>query len=387
MYDGEYEVAISYELARSFNSNRAGQLLKFSGVYKLSIMQFSAAQVAMLINGSVEGDGSVTVGSFGKIEEAQKGQLAFLANPKYEDYLYSTCASVVIVNHTLELRQPVQSTLIRVADAYTAFASLLHKYQEIMTQQLSGIQEPSYVASTASLGENVFLGAFAYLSENVKIGNNVKIFPGVFLGNNVQVADNTIIHAGVKIYHDCQVGANVTIHAGTVIGSDGFGFAPQADGTYQKVPQIGNVVIEDYVEIGANTTIDRATIGSTIIRTGAKLDNLIQIAHNAEIGKNTVIAAQAGVSGSTKIGSYVQIGGQAGIVGHVQIADGSRINAQSGVTKSIKTKNTAVTGTPAFDYTSSLRSQAMTRNLPDMEKRIAELEKLVQQLIEERVNV
>ncbi|RXK83350.1 UDP-3-O-(3-hydroxymyristoyl)glucosamine N-acyltransferase [Filimonas effusa] len=350
-------------------------------------MQFSAAQVAMLINGSVEGDGSVTVGSFGKIEEAQKGQLAFLANPKYEDYLYSTCASVVIVNNTLELRQPVQSTLIRVADAYTAFASLLHKYQEIMTQQLSGIQEPSYVALTASMGENVFLGAFAYVSENVKIGNNVKIFPGVFLGNNVQVGDNTIIHAGVKIYHDCKVGANVTIHAGTVIGSDGFGFAPQADGTYQKVPQIGNVVIEDYVEIGANTTIDRATIGSTMIRTGAKLDNLIQIAHNAEIGKNTVIAAQAGVSGSTKIGSHVQIGGQAGIVGHLQIADGSRINAQSGVTKSIKTKNTAVTGTPAFDYTSSLRSQAMTRNLPDMEKRIAELEKLVQQLIEERVNI
>jgi UDP-3-O-[3-hydroxymyristoyl] glucosamine N-acyltransferase len=348
-------------------------------------MQFSAVQIAMLINGVVEGNGDVTVHSFGKIEEAVSGQLAFLANPKYEEYLYTTRASVVIVNESQELKEPVEPTLIRVPDAYSAFATLLHKYQEIMTQQLSGIQQPSFIAPSARLGEQVFIGAFAYIAENAVIGNNVKIFPGVFLGNNVQVGDNTILHPGVKIYHDCVIGKQVTIHAGTVIGGDGFGFAPQADGTYKKIPQIGNVVVEDHVEIGCNTTIDRATIGSTIIRAGAKLDNLIQIAHNAEIGNNTVIAAQAGISGSTKIGSNVQVGGQAGIVGHLHIADGSRINAQSGVTKSIKVPNSAVTGTPAYEYTSSLRSQAISRNLPEMERRLAELEKLVQQLLAERV--
>jgi UDP-3-O-[3-hydroxymyristoyl] glucosamine N-acyltransferase len=216
------------------------------------------------------------------------------------------------------------------------------------------------------------------------VGNNVKIFPNVYLGDNVRVGDNSIIHPGVKIYHDCVIGKNVTIHAGTVIGSDGFGFAPQKDGSFKKVPQIGNVVVQDFVEIGANATIDRATIGSTIIKSGAKLDNLIQIAHNVEVGNNTVIAAQAGVSGSTKIGNNVMIGGQAGIVGHIQIADGSKINAQSGVSKSIKTPNAAVTGSPAFEYTSALRSQAVSRKLPDLEKRIKELEKLVQQLLAER---
>ena len=208
-----------------------------------------------------------------------------------------------------------------------------------MTENLNGIQQPTYIATTAKTGENIFIGAFAYLGENVVIGNHVKIFPNVFLGNNVVIGDNTILHPGVTIYHDCKIGMNVTIHAGTVIGSDGFGFAPQADGTYKKVPQIGNVIIEDYVEIGANAAIDRATIGSTIIKSGAKLDNLIQVAHNVEIGNNTVIAAQAGISGSTKMGKNVMIGGQAGIVGHLQIADGVKINAQSGVSKSIKNPN------------------------------------------------
>lgn len=348
-------------------------------------MQFSAVQIALLINGKVEGNEAVTVNSFGKIEEAAAGQLTFLANPKYEDFLYTTQASIVIINESLELKQPVEATLIRVADAYSAFATLLNKYQELATQQLAGIQQPSFIAPSAKLGENVYIAAFAYLSEKVLVGNNVKIFPGVFLGNNVVIGDNTILHPGVKIYHDCVIGKNVTIHAGTVIGGDGFGFAPQTDGSYKKIPQIGNVVVEDYVEIGCNASIDRATIGSTIIKAGAKLDNLIQIAHNVEIGNNTVIAAQAGVSGSTKVGSHVQIGGQAGIVGHLHIADGSRINAQSGVTKSIKTPNSAVTGTPAHDYTSALRSQAVGRNLPEMEKRLAELEKLVQQLLTEKV--
>ncbi len=348
-------------------------------------MVFTAAQIAQLINGKVEGDPATAVRSFGKIEEAVMGQLAFLANPKYEEHLYTTAASIVIINEAQELKQPVGAALIRVQDAYTAFATLLAKYQEIESQQLTGVQEPAYVSATARLGENLFIGAFAWLGENVVIGNHVKIHPQVYIGNNVKIGDHTILHPGVKIYHDCIIGQHVTIHAGSVIGSDGFGFAPQSDGSFKKVPQIGNVRVEDHVEIGANATIDRATIGSTIIRTGAKLDNLIQIAHNVEVGHDTVIAAQAGVSGSTKIGSHVMIGGQAGIVGHIQIADGSRINAQSGVSKSIKLPNSAVTGSPAFDYTSALRSQALSRNLPELEKRLKELEELVKQLLAERV--
>lgn len=348
-------------------------------------MQFTAAQIATIVNGKVEGDSAVTVKSFGKIEEAKQGQLSFLANPKYEDFLYQTQASVVILSNKYELKQPIHATVVRVEDAYGAFATLLNKYQELKTQALSGVEQPSFIAGSAKLGENVYVAAFAYISENAVIGNNVKIFPNVFIGANVKVDDNTILHSGVKIYHECVIGKNVTVHAGTVIGGDGFGFAPQADGTYKKVPQIGNVVIEDFVEVGANATIDRATIGSTLVKKGAKLDNLIQIAHNVEVGNNTVIAAQAGVSGSTKLGNNVLIGGQAGIVGHITIADGSRINAQSGVSKAIKTPNTAVTGSPAHDYTSALRSQAVSRNLPELEKRVAELEKMIQQLLAERV--
>jgi UDP-3-O-[3-hydroxymyristoyl] glucosamine N-acyltransferase len=350
-------------------------------------MQFTAAQIAILVNGKVEGDATASVGSFGKIEEAKPGQLSFLANPKYEDFLYTTGASVIIISNSYQLRQEINATLIRVEDAYSAFAILLNKYQELKTQALTGVQQPSFISDSAKLGEQVYVAAFAYVSDNVVIGNNVKIFPDVFLGNNVSIGDNTILHSGVKIYHDCLIGKNVTVHAGTIIGGDGFGFAPQADGSYKKVPQIGNVIIEDFVEIGANATIDRATIGSTLVKSGAKLDNLIQIAHNVEVGNNTVIAAQAGVSGSTKVGNNVMIGGQAGIVGHIVIADGSRINAQSGVSKAIKNPNTAVTGTPAYEYNSALRSQAVTRNLPELEKRVAELEKMIQQLIEEKEKV
>jgi UDP-3-O-[3-hydroxymyristoyl] glucosamine N-acyltransferase len=350
-------------------------------------MQFTAAQIAILVQGRIEGDPSATVDSFGKIEEAQNHQLAFLANPKYEEFLYTTRASVIIINEAQTLKEPVPATLIRVPDAYSAFAALLAKYQEMMREQLSGIEEPSRISPSAILGKHVFVGAFTYIGDEVRIGNNVKLFPGVYLGNNVQVGDNTILYPGVKIYNDCIIGKNVTIHAGTIIGADGFGFAPQPDGSYKKIPQIGNVVIEDTVEIGANTTIDRATIGSTIIRAGAKLDNLIQVAHNVDVGSNTVVAAQAGISGSTKIGSNVQIGGQAGIVGHIQIADGARINAQSGVSKSIRTPQAAVTGSPAYEYTTALRSQAISRNLPALEKRVAELEKLVQQLLHEKIDL
>jgi UDP-3-O-[3-hydroxymyristoyl] glucosamine N-acyltransferase len=346
-------------------------------------MNFPAAQISLLINGKIEGDPSVVVNSFGKIEEAKEQQLTFFANPKYEDFLYTTQASVVILNESYELKQPVNATLIRVPDAYTAFAMLLSKYQEIMQQQLTGIQQPVYIAKTAAYGQNVFIGAFAYLGENVKVGNNTKIYPNAYIGDNVTIGDNTVIHPGVKIYHDCVVGNHVTIHGGTVIGSDGFGFAPQADGSFAKVPQIGNVKIEDNVEIGANATIDRATIGSTLIKSGAKLDNLIQIAHNVEIGNSSVIAAQAGISGSTKIGNGVMIGGQAGIVGHIQLGDGAKVNAQSGVSKSLE-PGKAVTGSPAYDYTAALRSQAVNRRLPELEKRVKELETLIKQLIAEK---
>ena len=346
-------------------------------------MNFPASQINLLVNGKIEGDPDVVVNSFGKIEEAKEQQLTFFANPKYEEYLYRTRASVIIVNESYELKQPIKATLIRVPDAYSAFAILLGKYQQIMQQQLTGIQQPCYIAKTATYGENVFIGAFAYLGENTSIGNNTKIYPNAYIGDNVTIGENSIIHPGVKIYHDCIVGSNVTIHGGTIIGSDGFGYAPQADGSFAKVPQLGNVKIEDDVEIGANTTIDRATIGSTLIKKGAKLDNLIQVSHNVEIGYSSVIAAQAGISGSTKIGNGVMIGGQAGIVGHIQLGDGSKVNAQSGVSKSLE-PGKAVTGSPAYDYTAALRSQAVNRRLPELEKRVKELELLVKQLLAEK---
>ena len=344
------------------------------------MMRFTAAQIAAVVGGRVEGDPDCTVESFSKIEEARPGQLAFLANPKYEDHLYTTEASVVIVNDSLETKGAVKASLIRVTDSYSAFAKLLHIYQEMRNRQLTGIEQPSYISPSARIGENVYIGAFSYIGEHAEVGDNTKVFPQVYIGSHAKVGSDTILHPGVKVYHECVIGSHVTIHAGTVIGSDGFGFAPQSDGSYSKVPQIGNVVVEDHVEIGANTCIDRATMGSTVIRSGAKLDNLIQVAHNVEVGGDTVIAAQVGVSGSTKIGRRVMIGGQAGIVGHIRIADGSRINGQSGVSKSMKTPDQAVTGTPAFEYGEALRAQAVFRNLPEMEKRIKELERILHQL-------
>jgi UDP-3-O-[3-hydroxymyristoyl] glucosamine N-acyltransferase len=349
-------------------------------------MQFTAAQIALLINGKTEGDPSAAVTGFGKIEEAQNGQISFLANPKYEEYLYTSGASIIIINENLETKQAVAATLIRVPDAYTAFATLLTKYQELMTQQLSGIQEPSYIAKSVKMGEQVFVGAFSYLGENVSVGNHVKIFPGTVIGDHVQIGDHTVLHPGVKIYHDCVIGSHVVMHAGVVIGADGFGFAPQVDGGYKKIPQIGNVIIEDFVEIGANTTIDRATMGSTIIRQGVKLDNLIQIGHNVEIGSNTVIAALTGISGSTKVGKNVMMGGQVGLVGHITIADGTKIAGQSGLMKSVREPNKSFIGSPAMDVSLALRSQVIIRNLPDLEKRLADLEKQVQQLLAERID-
>lgn len=338
-------------------------------------MQFTAAQIAMIINGRVEGNEHAAVASFGKIEDAKEGQLAFLSNLKYEEYLYTTKATIVIVNESLELKQPTHATLLRVADAYAAFATLMNRYQALIDEQLVGIQQPYYIAPTASFGSQVYIAAFAYIGENVVIGKNVKIYSGVVIGNNTTIGDNCVLYPGVKIYHDCVIGNRVIIHAGSVVGSDGFGFAPLADGSYKKIPQIGNVIIEDDVEIGANVTIDRATMGSTIIGKGVKLDNLVQIAHNVEVGSDTVMAAQVGISGSTKVGKRVVIGGQAGIIGHVTIADGTKINGKSGVSKSIKTPNTAITGTPADNFMTMKRLEALIRNLPDLEKRVKELEK------------
>lgn len=344
-------------------------------------MQFTALQIATLINGKIDGNPDAKVSSVAKIEEAIEGTLSFIANPKYEEYLYSTKASIIIVNDSLELTQPVHTTLIRVKDAYSGFAFLLEKYNEIISQSgKTGIEQPSFIAETAKIGKDVYIGAFSYIGENVTIADQVKIYPGCYIGNNAVIKANSTLYAGVKVYEECTLGCRVVIHSGTVIGGDGFGFAPQKDGSYKKVPQIGNVIIEDDVEIGANTTIDRATMGSTYIRKGVKLDNLIQIAHNVEINENTVIAAQTGVSGSTKVGKNCVVGGQVGIVGHIQIADGTKINAQSGLSKSVNTPDVALNGTPAFDYKSSLKSQAIFRNLPELQQRLLKLEETVQEL-------
>lgn len=349
-------------------------------------MQFSAAQIAALIGARVEGNPDLKITTIAKIEEGKEGTLSFIANPKYEHYLYETQASIIIVNDTLQVEQPVKATLLRVPDAYAAFATLLEKYNALRTSGnvKTGIEQPSYISENATLGKDVYIGAFAYIGQRAQIGDNVKIFPGAYVGDDVVIEEGSILHAGAKIYHQSRIGRRAIIHSGVVIGADGFGFAPQPDGVYKKVPQMGNVIIEDDVEIGANTTIDRATIGATRIRKGAKLDNMIQIAHNVDIGEGTVIAAQTGISGSTKIGRHCMIGGQVGIVGHIQIADGTKINAQSGVSKSITAINTSLTGSPAFDYRSALKSQAIVRHLPEILARIQQLEDNLSRLSTEK---
>ena len=344
-------------------------------------MQFTAQQIATLLQGKLEGDPTAKVSNVAKIEEAENGSLSFIANPKYEEYLYTSKASIIIINESLEILKPVSANLIRVKDAYSSFALLLEKYAEIISGGTkTGIEDPSYISATATIGKDVYIGAFSYIGENAVIGDDVKIYPGCYIGNNVVLGAKTKIYSGVKIYDECRLGDQVVIHSGTVIGGDGFGFAPLKDGGYKKIAQIGNVIIEDDVEIGANTTIDRATMGSTIIRKGVKLDNLIQVAHNVEIGDNTVIAAQTGISGSAKVGKNCVIGGQVGMVGHIQLADGTRINAQSGISKSVAAPYTVLNGSPAFDYKSSLKSQAIFRNLPELQQRLLRLEETVQEL-------
>ena len=341
-------------------------------------MEFTARQISEILSGTISGDPDAKVSRLSKIEEGTPGSLSFLANPKYTEFIYTTKASVVIVSADFVPEQEISATLIRVADAYASFARLLEMYNQI-SRDKKGIEQPSYVSESAKLGSDVYVGAFAYIGLNASIGNHVKVYPGAYVGDNVTIGDGTTLFAGVKVYSDCQIGAACTLHAGVIIGADGFGFAP-ASGSYQKVAQIGNVIIEDHVEIGAGTTIDRATLGSTIIRKGVKLDNLIQIAHNVEIGENTVIAAQTGVAGSTKIGRDCMIGGQAGIVGHLTIADGTKIAAQSGVGTSVTESGQILQGSPAFPISDYRRTYVVFKKLPDLDKRIIELEKMLQEL-------
>ena len=342
-------------------------------------MQFTAHEIGLLLNGTVEGNPDATVNQLAKIEEAFSGALSFLANPRYEQFLYSTNASVVIINRELVLTAPINCTVVRVDNAYTAFSVILEKYNTLKLDK-KGIEQPCFIDPSAKIGEGVYIGAFSYIGPGVILGNNTKIYPNSYLADNVTIGNNTTLFAGVKIYFDCIIGSNVIIHANTVIGSDGFGFAPRPDGSYLKVSQIGNVTIADDVEIGANTTIDRATMGSTIIGKGVKLDNLVQIAHNVEIAANTVIAAQSGISGSTKIGENVIIGGQVGLVGHITIAKGSQIQAQSGISSSIKEEGKKWAGTPAVGFTNNLRSQVVINRLPELEKKVNELEKIIAEL-------
>lgn len=338
-------------------------------------MEFTANQIAGLLNGKVEGNGDVKVSSLAKIEEGKAGSLCFLSNKLYTNFAYTTDASVIIINTNFELDKPVKPTctLIRVEDAYGSFAKLLEMYYEIK-QNKKGIEQPSFISPSAKLGSDCYVAAFAYIGENVKIGNNVKIYPHVFIGDGTTIGDNCTFFSGVKIYHDCVIGNHCTVHASTVIGSDGFGFAPNSENNYKKVPQIGNVIIEDHVEIGSNTSIDRATMGSTIIRKGAKLDNLIQIAHNVEIGENTVLAGGAFVAGSAKIGKNVMMGGQAGVVGHITIADGVKIAGQSGVGSTIEKEGEIVQGSPAFAIGDYRRSYVLFRSLQKLNDRIRTLE-------------
>jgi UDP-3-O-[3-hydroxymyristoyl] glucosamine N-acyltransferase len=339
-------------------------------------MEFTVAQIAGILGGEIEGDANAVVNTLAKIEEGKEKSLTFLANPAYTEFIYTTKATAAIVSKTFVAEKPITATLIRVDKPYESFALLLETYNQIKHNK-KGIEQPSFIAENATIGNDVYVGAFAYIGSNVILGNNVKIYPQVFIGDNTIIGDNSILFAGVKVYSDCVIGSSCTFHSGVVVGGDGFGFAPNSENNYKKVPQIGNVIIEDHVEIGANTTVDRATLGSTVIKKGAKIDNLIQIAHNVEIGENTVIAAQTGIAGSTKIGSDCMIGGQVGIVGHLTIAKGTKIAAQSGVGQSITKENEIVQGSPAFGIGDYKRSYVMFRKLPQMQAKIQELEKLL----------
>jgi len=336
-------------------------------------MVFTASQIAGILEGEVDGNPEIAVHKLAKIEEGEKGSLTFLSNPKYTPYIYTTKASITIVNKDFTPEQNLATTLIKVEDAYASFSKLLEYYDQVKNTK-TGIENPVFLSESASYGEGLYLGAFSYIGENVVLGKNVKIYPNAYIGDNARLGDNVIIFSGVKIYSETIIGNNCVIQSGAIIGSDGFGFAPNKDGSYNKVPQTGNVILEDNVDIGAGTTIDRATIGSTILRQGVKLDNQIQIAHNVEIGAHTVIAAQTGVAGSTKIGKRCMIGGQVGIVGHITIGDNVRIQAQSGIGRNIK-DNEVLQGSPALAYADYNKSYVHFKNLPKIVSQINELEK------------
>ena len=336
-------------------------------------MKFTAQQIADILEGDVVGNPEEEVSKLSKIEEGEKGSLTFLSNPKYNPYLYTTNASIAIVNKSFVPEKEVTTTLIKVDNAYKSFSKLLEFYNEVKNNK-SGIEQPSFISESSKIGNNEYIGAFTYIGENVVIGDNVKIYPNCYIGDNTTIGDNCVLFAGVKVYSETQIGNNCKIHSSSTIGSDGFGFAPDENGEYKAIPQIGNVIIEDNVDIGSGSTIDRATLGSTIIRKGVKLDNKIQIAHNVEVGKNTVIAAQTGIAGSTKIGENCMIGGQVGIVGHLVIGNGVKIQAQSGITKNLKDGDT-VQGTPAFGYSDFNKSYVYFRNLPKIAATVNKLEK------------
>jgi UDP-3-O-[3-hydroxymyristoyl] glucosamine N-acyltransferase len=339
-------------------------------------MQISVSELSALLQGEVVGDGNALLSKVAKIEEGEAGALSFLANAKYESFVYTTKSTAVLVNRTFTPTAPVEATLIKVDDAYASFSAILEQFSNIALQK-KGIDTTASVHSGAQIGGNVYIGQYAVVEAGAIIGEGCKLFPQVYVGDRVKIGKNTILYPGVKVYNDCVIGDDCIIHSGTVIGSDGFGFAPLADRSYKKIPQIGNVIIENKVEIGSNCSIDRATMGSTIIRNGVKLDNLIQVAHNVEIGEHTVIAGQSGIAGSAKLGKYIVIGGQVAVSGHITIANGTSVGGQAGVLSTIEEENTKLLGSPAYNYKAYLRSSAVSRRLPELERRIVELEKLL----------
>lgn len=341
-------------------------------------MEFTAKQIAELIQGRIEGDENATVNTFAKIEEGKKGAISFLSNPKYTHFVYNTESTIVLIDENVELEQPTKATLIRVKNAYDCVAKLLQMY-DAMKPKKTGIDSLAFISPKAKIGNNCYIGAFAYIGDGVEIGDNCQIYPHAVIYDNAKLGNNCLIYPNVSIYHDCHLGNNVTIHSGSVIGADGFGFAPTPDG-FDKIPQIGIVTIEDNVEIGANTCIDRSTMGSTYIRKGAKLDNLIQIAHNAEVGENTVMAAQVGVAGSTKVGKWCMFGGQVGMAGHISIADGTQVGAQAGITNTVKKADAPIIGSPAIDAKAYMKAYAVYRRLPEMYQELNALKKEIEQL-------
>lgn len=342
-------------------------------------MEFTAATIAGFLKGEIVGNPETVVNTVAKIEEGHKGALSFLANPKYEHYIYTTKSSIVLVNNSFVASSEIEATLIKVENAYEAFASLLRLVDQSRPRK-KGIHPTAVIEPSAKLGSVAYIGPYSYIGENCIIGDGCSIYPQVYIGDNTRLGNNCTLYSGVKIYHECILGEGCTIHAGSVIGSDGFGFAPQSDSEFMKIPQLGNVILEDHVEIGANVTIDRATMGSTIIRKGVKLDNLIQIGHNVEVGENTVMAAQTGIAGSSKVGKNCMFGGQVGIAGHLKISDGTKIGAQGGIAGDVKEENTAIIGSPAIDFRLFLKSSVIFKKLPEMKMKIDRIEKDIESL-------